>query len=240
MWAHKTIAWTAVLTILIVAAAPVSADSLDFDGTAWGGWEGQASFYSNNPVSGATLSGDVNWIVYNNSLASSQPGSFPASYSSYCNSYNYSPTQNEFVYVYQIVSTGNDTISNFSVGLSPNGLGDNLGWFGVSSDQVDPQDGGAVSHHSAFWDFTGDELDPTQPTSDLLVFSSPQSPQDLFGVLQDSGLQARVESVGGPGPGGMIVITAPEPSMALLMGIGFGTWAAAWVARRRQGRQTRI
>ena len=118
---------------------------------------------------------------------------------------------------------------------------DNPGWFSTDSSQVAPLDGDAIPDYSAFWDFPGiggkDKLgQPIVQASELLAFCSPQSPTNLFGTLQDSGMVAQV---GVSGPGSLSLVATPEPSMVSLMVIGLGMGAAAWAARRGRSK-TRI
>lgn len=237
MFGYKTFTWIAVLATLVAAVVPASAST--FDGTpyydGYFDWEGQTPFYESNGLSGSanvTFSGDVNWIVYDSDGFANTV---------YNKDGDYNATSGEYVYVYQVVSTGNDQIHNFSVTLGNGAPADNAGWFSTDSSQVAPLDGAAIPSYSAFWDFPGiggkDKLgQPMVQASELLAFCSPQSPTNLFGTLQDSGMAA---TVGVAGPGSLSLGATPEPSMVSLMVVGLGMGVAAWAARRGRSK-TRI
>jgi len=247
MFAYRTLASIAVLVTLAALAGPVSADSTPpyFEGTPYTTldrtWEGQTAFfgdYDSNNI--PLLTGCVNWIVYAPRPATGPDAVFPSDYAA-----QYQRPANEFTYVYQVFSTGTDLVHSFSVDLGP--MADTQGAFGAGL-KTEPETTELDSFDSAIWSFG--VLDPNPPgvldpypyppigqfqNSQILAFSSSYSPEQLWGEVMDGGAEPQI-SVPSPGSVAMMV---PEPSTLWLALAGLGTWAAAWVARRRQGTRGR-
>ena len=161
-------------------------------------WSGSVTF---SDTLGQGLSGEIEYAVF-------APGGFTYS--------GYTPTPGEFVYAYQITSTGTAPISMLSVTMLDSNEANNISTFvidglGISPDSLDFA--GAIPNlGSAQWNWNVNGI-ATGEGSVGLVYSSINAPMDLFGTVQDTGAQAMVDL---PAPSDVI----PEPASMLLVGIG--------------------
>ena len=205
--------------IVLFAVAPASAGVLSASGSAFEGWSGTTPFSN---ASG--LAGDVDWVVLTSSNFSA---SFPGA--------AYSPPSDELVYVYQIVNTGSVAISSFSLPVrndaSMIGHFEDVGAADVtgggpnaSSLTTDPISGRAL------WDFSTDAIG-AGVNSLGLVFSSPNTPINIFSTVVDGGTKALDVPVPTPSD-----VQIPEPSTFILMMLG-ATLSLAPNARRRRDRE---
>lgn len=180
-------------------AAPAVAGTLDLDTTAYIDpssfqWRGTSGF--NN---GVGLAGTVDWAVYG-------PNTFPVGF------VGYTPTANEFVYVYQVHETGPLSLSSFSVNID--NPADAIGTFtgntvsgSVSGDPATLQVLNALD--SATWKFSG----VLQNGSSVgLVYSSPNAPTFSFGTTIDHGTSAAVGTFANPTLPSPSSVQAPEPA----------------------------
>ena len=185
----------AIVTLLcVLLSAPASGGVLDGHAGAFVDsgvtWTGSTSFSN-----GAGVDGFVDWTVF-------APGDFPFA--------GYVQPANEFVYAYQVFSTGTDSISSLFVSLS--NPADNIGDFddlpghGVIGTSLNP----AVK---AEWRFSGL---PASTNSVGLAYSSTKAPQDLFGVAVGGGHFAFAMPLPSPSPGGDV----PEPATLALLATG--------------------
>jgi hypothetical protein len=227
----KPLAWIAVLAVSVFVATPASADTY-FDGRSYqDSWEGQTSFSattlnSNGDVE--TLAGYVNWIVYN-------AGDFPYAAPGY-------KTSGELTYVFQLFSTGTDQIHSFKTELDNDA--DSIGTFAAPAGGLAAAGGmtpsGMVlnSGDSTLWEFMGSsaigkDAHGQDEHSQLLIFSSSSSPDDVLGNVLDGGGEVYVDPV--PGPGSVTITNpVPEPATLSLTLVGLGFMAAAWAVRQRQ------
>ncbi|MHC4984540.1 MAG: PEP-CTERM sorting domain-containing protein [Planctomycetota bacterium] len=150
-----------------LVAATAGAGALDGHASAFDDgsivWTGSTAFDN-----GTGVAGYIDWAVF-------APGDFPFGGS------GYAPTAGEMVYVYQLFSTGTDSVSSFSVALE--NPADNVGSFtGLSGDAV--INALLVPAVKAEWQFAGIT---TGNNSEGLAFSSPYVPKDLFGLVIDGG-----------------------------------------------------
>lgn len=201
------------LALLSLWATPATASLLStgvpFDDgvTVWRGTT--YSYPTPDPVLGCY----VDWAVY-------APGHFPFS--------GYTPTANEYTYVYQFHSTGSAPISNFSVPID--NYADNIGKFvdignGVTGyEPLDPMTLYLPPDGAASWDFNG--VGQSQSSCGL-VFSSPHMPLEASGVIINHGENRTVAPV--PSPSANPV---PEPAMMWALLSGLGIVAARWLMRR--------
>src|SRR4051794_25081179 len=105
------ILWAFALTSTPVLAGVLATDVSSYLGI----WHGSTPFQgfdtSNNPTG---LSGHIDWAVYG-------PGTFPGAFG------GYAPTPFEFVYAYQVFTTGTAPTSSLTIDLQ--NLADNIGSF---------------------------------------------------------------------------------------------------------------
>jgi hypothetical protein len=217
MCVYKTFAGIAVLAILVAAVAPASASTTNFAGTAYNNWEDETPFVSDaKTIDGVSyqLEGYVSWVVY-------APGSFPDVYKGL----GYEPKDNSFTYVYQVFSTGNDQIHALTVDVE--NQADNIGSFGSG---VAPGTAVLSPPDTTYWTFPDPHSIGQFQSSQMLAFSSLQSPEEFYGQVFDGGNIADLNVL--PGPGSLTIVV-PEPSTLCLGLIGLGMWVAAWAARRR-------
>jgi hypothetical protein len=196
-------------------ALPAPADMLTtgtpyYDGTTT--WRGTSYFsFAPDPV----LDGYVRWDVFG-------PGQFP-----FPPSAGYTPTLNEFTYVYQVFNTAASAITNYSVALD--NAADNIGAFsdagnGVTGDSpngmviIAPPGGGAS------WDFSGILQNGH---SCGLVFSSPYAPLYKIGIIINHGEYRLGDNIPSPSS------TVPEPATLSLVLGALGLMTAGWWLRRR-------
>jgi hypothetical protein len=139
---------------------------------------------------------------------------------------SYTPDPLQYVYVYQVTSTGGENLHSFSVDLET--LADSIEAFNVGF--APKPNGMAMASGDAEWDFN-DGLANGQ-SSQMLAFCSYFSPEQLWGDAVD-GVDADVEPLPGPS---VTMTPAPEPSMLCLALAGLVVGVAARVARRRWGR----
>ncbi len=175
-------------------------------------WDGVSHF--SNTTSG--LAGDVDWIVY-------APGQFP-----YAGS-GYTPPSDQYTYVYQIVSTGTVSVSDFN--FSVDEVVGNISSF-VSPGQVDgdlPAGIDFVSGQGGWVDWAFDGINgPNEGgnhTSAGLVFTSPKAPMSTStGTITDGGTTGRLDLLPAPGTGNGNIV--PEPTTLALALVGLGLIAA--------------
>lgn len=144
-------------------------------------------------TNGGTLSGFVDWAVYN-------PGGFPYG--------GYAPTAGELTYAYQIFVTGSAPVSSFEMVLTD--PADNIGTFPLGG--MAPNSQTLNSMVSAKWTFAGI---PTGGSSNGLAFSSPRLPQNMFATVVDTGQTATAVPLPTPSPIGI-----PEPASLSLVAMG--------------------
>ncbi len=150
-------------------------------------WTGTSSFSN-----GSGLSGTVDWVVFDRD-------DFPYS--------GYSPTAGEFVYAFQIYSTGSAAIHSLTLD-DPNAAADNIGSF---ADLAGEAPTSAVIGSQIEWNFAG--LDAGE-NSIGLAFSSNNLPTNLFGVVVNGGSFAVAVPLPVPSP------IVPEPASLALLGLG--------------------
>lgn len=178
-----------------------------------GAWTGSTSF--SNPFD---LTGYVDWAVFG-------PGDFPAAFAGL----GYTPTSGELTYLYQVFSTGTEAVSELDVAL--NGPADNIGSFALNPGDVSPTAQqfipAGVPGGTAAWEFnTGVD---TGENSYILIFSSPNVPENYLGLTIDSGSSALVVPL--PTPSGNPL---PEPASVVLVACGLACLAAFKVRRRKK------
>jgi hypothetical protein len=196
-------------------------------------WEGQTAFagdYNSDNI--PLLTGYVNWIVYAPRPATGPDPVFPSDYAA-----QYQRPAGEYTYVYQVFSTNTDLVHSFSVDLET--TADTQGAFGAGL-TPEPATTYLASFDSSFWAFGAVDPDSYPPiskntNSQILAFCSAYSPEQLWGEVMDGGAEPPI-SVPSPGT---VAFMVPEPSTLWLALAGLGTWAAAWVARRRQATRGR-
>jgi hypothetical protein len=203
---------TCVLAIaLALCATPSFAGYLATDGSSYAGWNGSSSFDD-----GIDLEGYVDWAVY-------APGFWPATFT-----YNIGLDTSQFLYTYQVFSTGSDPVS---INLVPiNGPGQDAGYFtgsGVSAsvDGEIPTSSFVDDFLFAAWTFDG-LVSPE--SSKGLMYTSPNLPEFSSALIQDGGGSAVAEDVPAPGPFGI-----PEPGTMTLAACGLAGFAAMLLRRRR-------
>ena len=206
---------TVLSLVLLIAAAPVSAGILDTTGTPFDGtWSGSTSFSNSNG-----LDGHVDWIVLDQ-------GDFSAAYPDA----SYSPPTDHLTYVYQVFNTGDHVISSFSLPVfNP---ADNIGNFedagvGVSGGIPSGESLTSGPTGTALWDFSGALIVGGNSTG--LVFSSPNTPMEIFSTIVDGGTQANALPV--PTPSDEPI---PEPSTVVLMMLGMMVSLVPGARRRRR------
>ena len=212
-------------------AGPLAIDTTVYQNPTW---RGSTAYL--NVTSG--LQGYIDWAVY-------APNTFPAGFSFFDENLNPSAvTPNEFVYAYQIYSTGTDpnpphspvATSNLNVALENDA--DNIGYFtgnngfgAVAGDvpifiELDP-----LSQASWFFDgIVGTIAVPG--TSMGLAFSSPNIPMFVTGTVFDGGTSDDPFPLPSPDSVGI-----PEPSTLVLASCGIVVVALR--SLRRRGRRSR-
>jgi hypothetical protein len=145
-------------------------------------------------TNGGTLSGYVDWAVYN-------PGTFPYA--------GYTPTAGELSYAYQIFVTGSAPVSSFELILTD--PADNPGTFPLSGGTA-PNSQTLNPLTSIKWTFPGI---PSGGNSVGLAFSSPRLPQNFGATIVDTGQTASAVPLPTPGPIGI-----PEPATLSLAAMG--------------------
>ena len=199
---------TLILTAVGLLCSSALAGSLATDPDAYVDvnnitWCGTTTLYV---VAGSeTLSADVDWCVYG-------AGDYPFDPAD-----GYTPTANEFVYVYQVDVTGTLEVNTFWVNMADSNEANNIGAFDLSSGvaptnsafgSTDPQ-----KLVSANWTFGGN-LTPSL-VSDGLAYSSINAPEMGLGFIQDGGLLGQPQ---GPLPTPSDEI--PEPVTVVLLAAG--------------------
>jgi hypothetical protein len=203
---------TAVVLALVGAwVLPLQASSLllsysgdaynDGNGPASGAWWGVASYnYAN------TLEGTVDYVVF-------APGKFQQAFPGS----SYSPSPTELVYAYQTVNTGSSDASTLQVAIADGHPADTIGSFSlgdstqVTPSTVDFQSLGPGFSNSAYWLFQS----PTIPSGGLsvgLAYASPDTPEQQFGSLINSGLASVADPLPAPSTS-----PVPEPSTLILL-----------------------
>ena len=160
------------------------------DAVEFGALESGSTPFTN----GGTLSGFVDWAVYN-------PGGFPYG--------GYSPTSGELSYAYQIFVTGSAPVSSFELLLHD--PADNVSSFPLAGG-VAPNSTTLNPLVSVKWTFPGI---PNGGNSNGLVFSSPRLPENIFATIVDTGQTATAVPLPTPGPIGI-----PEPATLSLAAMG--------------------
>jgi hypothetical protein len=201
-----------VLVAIVVVAAvavwvlPLQADLLSYSGDAYTDpsaitWAGSSSYNDFN-----ALAGSVEYVVF-------PPGGFAVAFPT-------SPWQapaNEFVYAYQIENTGPSDASTLGVTVNFSNAHDNIGSFPLDAGDVQPltaefEPDAPDDVDTAHWFFSGPSIPPLGGSSVGLAYASPDPPENWFGTLIDSGLNASAAPL--PGPSADPV---PEPSTAILL-----------------------
>ncbi|MHC4986205.1 MAG: PEP-CTERM sorting domain-containing protein [Planctomycetota bacterium] len=187
-----------LLAIVMVSctclASPVAAGTLNghpgafFDGTNT--WTGSTPFDNS-----AGVAGYIDWAVF-------APTAFPFA--------GYAQPVDEYVYAYQVFSTGTDVISSFFVALA-NPAG-NIGDFDDLPGQS-PIGSSLNPLINAEWRFSGLAM---SMHSTGLAYSAPEAPEDLFGVTVGGGQYAYLLPLPSPSPGGDV----PEPATLSLLAAG--------------------
>ncbi|MHC4563699.1 MAG: PEP-CTERM sorting domain-containing protein [Planctomycetota bacterium] len=184
---------------VLLCAASAQAGVLNGNAGAYMAWTGTQAF--NN---GSGVSGTIDYCVF-------RPGAFSDS------SYTQAPGQ--FVYAYQVFSTGSDALSSFAMMVQnaahTDGTMADLAGVGALSSIISA--GAEVE-----WVFDSPGVDTGQ-SSVGLVFQSPNVPEWLLGTVVDGGGFAYAYPL--PAPSAVI----PEPATMTLLGIG----AMALLRRRR-------
>jgi hypothetical protein len=178
---------------------------------AAGAWTGSTAF-----TNAFDLTGYVDWAVFG-------PGDFPAGFVGYL------PTGGELTYVYQVFSTGAEAVSEFDVAL--NGPADNIGSLSDALGDVGPTAQSFIPSGepggTAAWEFN--QGINTGENSFILVFSSPNTPENFVGLTIDGGSSSLVIPVPTPGPNPI-----PEPSTLVLAGFGLASLLLMRLRRRRK------
>ena len=204
--------WSIVgFCLVLVFASGASAGALNGHAAAMSGWTGSTSFAFDDGDPGVGLEGYIDFAIF-------APGAFPYG--------GYTPTTDEAVYAYQVFAEGTDHISAFTVAL--NGPADNIGSSSVLGGVV-PSATLLVSGVGgmANWDFNSG-IDPLDgENSCLLLLSSPQIPENLFGLTVNGGHQALVIPLPTPGP-------EPIPEPATWASLVCALLAVACMWRRRR------
>jgi hypothetical protein len=166
------------------------------DGFAWSG---------STPFVSGTLQGFVDWAVF-------APGQFPFA--------GYVPTPGQATYAYQVFVQGSAPLSALSVALTD--PASNAGSFASVPGDA-PTSATITPASSVDWTFAG--ILPGG-NSRGLAFSSPKRPQNLFGVVVDTGQSSFVVPLPSPGS-----VDIPEPASALAL-VAFGGLVVTRRARR--------
>ncbi len=185
------------LAVGLMAAASVQAGVLDGDAAAFndgngptaGAWTASTAFTNN----AGTLTGYVDWTVYG-------PGDFPYA--------GYSPSPGELVYAFQVFSTGSDAVHSFTLN-DPNSAMNSVGTF---ADLAGEAPISTALGTQAEWNFAG--LDAGE-NSIGLAFSSPKTPDSLFGIVVNGGSFAVAIPLPVPSSNDI-----PEPASLALLGAG--------------------
>jgi len=199
----------AVVVIVVLMPGAVLAGPLATHSDAWwdpvGGffWRGSTSFANGN------LSATVDWCVFG-------PGDYAGT--------GYTPAANEFVYAYQIITTGTAAITQLTVNMiesnEANNIGDDASLVGGAAPIAAAFGAPPPALQTANWFFAG-MVSPDE--SDALVYSSVNMPLwDNMARIIDDGTYTE-----GPVPTPSNVI--PEPATFALLAMGL-----AAVLRRRK------
>jgi hypothetical protein len=154
------------------------------DGFAWSG---------STPFVSGTLQGFVDWAVF-------APGQFPFA--------GYVPTAGQATYAYQVFVQGSAPLSALSVALTD--PANNIGSFNSLPGDA-PTSNTITPASSADWNFAG--ILPGG-NSRGLAFSSPKRPQNLFGVVVDTGQSSFVVPLPSPWS-----VDIPEPASAFALAV---------------------
>ena len=193
----------AVTAFFACLATPTSAGVLDGHPGAF--FDGSRTWTDSTPFDNGTgVAGYIDWAVF-------APGAFPFA--------GYPQPVDEYVYAYQVFSTGADAISSFSVSLA-NPAG-NTGAFDDLTGQS-PIGTSLTPFINTDWRFSGLTMS-THSTG--LAYSSPKAPEDLFGLTIGGGQYALALPLPSPSPGGDV----PEPATLSLLVAGS---VLAWRRRR--------
>jgi hypothetical protein len=187
------------LVMLALAVSTAHAGSLDGNAGAYLGWTGSTTFDN-----GEGLSGYVDYCVF-------EPGQFSDS--------GYAAPAGEFVYAYQVFSTGPDWISSFAMAVqnAANTEGTMVDLLGVDAT-------GAIINAGSEVRWTFADLGIDQGSNSVgLVFASPNAPEALFGTVVDGGGFSYAYPL--PAPSAFI----PEPATMGLLALG----SLAMLRRRR-------
>ncbi len=198
----------AVVAVVGIRVLPLQALTLlDYKSYAYsdssGTWDGVATYNS------LSLSGSVEWLVFG-------PGEFAQAFSG---SSGYSPPATELVYAYQILPSGSSDTSTLESAIVAGRPADTIGTFsltnGVAPTTANFQPPSA-GYYSAYWNFSGGIFAGSASTG--LAYASPNTPENEFGTLVNSGLFATTAS-SLPAPSTTPLSSVPEPSAVILLAV---------------------
>ena len=201
----------AALALTVLLAGSASGGILLDNPHAWYDPSIGASWTGSTVLDNGTLTGTVEWAVFG-------PGHYPGG--------GYTPDPNEFVYAYQIFSSGSAPVTQITVDMIEANKAVNIaddpvygpgtapwgGWFGAPPPEL----------QTANWGFDGLSAGDH---SDILVYSSVNMPVwDYLAYIVDDGTSAMGDV---PTPSNFI----PEPATVGLLVLGA---AIGWMKRRRR------
>jgi hypothetical protein len=205
----------AVVVVLVGAWVPPAQASLlslsAYDGDAYQdpGAPNQIAWYGSSTYSQLSLTGSVDWVVFGpGQFANAFPGS------------SYNPPANELVYAFQIDNTDTSDTSTLTAAFDSDSPADTIGSFPLGdlngnlgvSPGTSPGDV-ALTPGSAYWFFPGGI---TMGESSIgLAYASPNTPEQEYGSLINSGLGAYAVPLPGPSTSAFVVV--PEPSTVILL-----------------------
>ncbi|MCG8448417.1 MAG: PEP-CTERM sorting domain-containing protein [Pirellulales bacterium] len=193
MHINRNILFAALAVFSLLLVAPASAGVLNGHASALASFTGTEGF-----VGGVdpNLSGTVDYAVF-------PVGSFPFS--------GYTPNAGDnFIYAYQVFSTGTTEVSSLSVVLT--NAANSAGTFSLTGNSSAGSITGVPG--LALWTFGSGGLSVGE-NSVGLAFSSPNLPQTFVGEIADGADFASLSSV--PSPSSTVI---PEPASIAIAGLG--------------------